>query len=504
MSSAKKFKVNGVVYDIDVNATETIAAAQAAAEAANAAAANANALQQNLESGSVVPAKAGNLDSWAGKTLNAPDVQTEKVFTTGGDVSIDSSVNAQIEHIIAKTDFTATSLLSTGFNLLRNAVAVGDGWYFPVPALAFGAINTAAKPNGVLFTNSEGSNLTPTVRFKKLSDGAPSSVSDGSACAYTDATTGGKTYRFYTTSEAGYIIVSGITRASVCAHIGWSGRYDEYKAINASGDAGATVALAAAITAMHSFGKMLAIGNIGDRIDRIGATQVRLTAYIDRVQPSWLTTLNEDGTTYTHEASITAMKTDGAAAFMEANHVLTVNGNTVSYSDNSSAASTDYVKYEKAAPVATTYSLATDFAVEDWGCIVLQGASGEAEIAIAYAQGMPDSLRAIAAVRMGAAEKAIEDADVRTDNLESEVLLLAGDDFEHKYGQPRELYAHDTPAESRIPDNWVQLEDGGYNWTGKPSALGQVYNNVDNLTGAGSIWKAYKKSNYELDWMPAN
>ncbi len=140
--------------------------------------------------------------------------------TTGGDQSVDSAKGARLISIIAQTDFAASAFKTTGFNLLRNATAVGDGFYFLVPALPFGVYGMANQPNGILFTDNNGGKLTPTVRFKALGSGVPSSTSDGSACAYTDS----HGYRFYTTDQPGYIIVSGITYANTCAHIAWSRR----------------------------------------------------------------------------------------------------------------------------------------------------------------------------------------------------------------------------------------------------------------------------------------
>lgn len=344
----------------------------------------------------VITANAGavdNLKSWLSALQNTEDVQTVNVFTAGGDTSIDSSVDAILESIVAKEDFTAADLLSTGFNLLRNATQVGTGWYFEVPAMVFTALASAETVNGVLFTKDDHTNLTPTVYFKPLGSGVPESVTDGTACAYTDA--GG--YRFFTCDEPGYLIVSDIDRDETCAHLGWSGRYDEYIAVDDATDAGATIALTAAITALHAFAMMLAVGNTADRIDRINATQVRLTANCDRVKPTWTNTPDDpdNPTSYTHTATISGMKPDGAAAFMNAAIELTIDGTNVSYVDSNASASDDYVKYEKETPTVSTFNLSTAFPVEDWGVIALQGATGSAFVTVTYAQGIPDNLRAL-------------------------------------------------------------------------------------------------------------
>ena len=180
---------------------------------------------------------AENLESWEGEAMSRDYVQTSYVETTGGDISIDSSLPANLKSVVPTTDFFASQLISTGFNLLRRATAVGDGWYFEVPHLVATqqSIGTALQNNGVLFTSSTHENLTPTVYFKPLASGVPESVTDGTAATYTDKN--GR--RHYTTSGAGYLIVSGIDRASVCAHIGWSRRYDEYISVADAADAGA-------------------------------------------------------------------------------------------------------------------------------------------------------------------------------------------------------------------------------------------------------------------------
>ena len=218
-----------------------------------------------------------------------------------------------------------TALVATGFNLLRFATAVGTGWYILVPKLTATAasIGTAQENNGVLFTDAQGNNLRPTVRFKALADGVPTGVTDGVAATYVDAD--GR--RHYTTSGIGYLIVSDINRATTCMHLGWSRRYDEYVAVDAAGDAGATVNLAAGINALHDFGLMLHIGALADSIERTSATQVTWYRRIDRVQPTWTNTpVEEEGVAtgqYLHEALISNMRPDGAAAFMGSDQSLT-------------------------------------------------------------------------------------------------------------------------------------------------------------------------------------
>lgn len=50
--------------------------------------------------------------------------------------------------------------------------------------------------------------------------------------------------------------------------------------------------------------------------------------------------------------------------------------------------------------------------------------------------------------------------------------------------QPMVLYAEVTPQAAVAPNNWVGVLDGGYEWNGVPSALGQIYINIKGGSGA--------------------
>lgn len=496
------------------------AASAAATEAANAAAAAANALQENLENGDVVPALAGNLESWAGSTQNANYTQENIVETTGGDLSIDSSVPATLMSIAAKTDFSATKLIATGFNLLRRATAVGNGWYFMVPALPFGTINTASQPNGVLFTNIQGENLRPTVYFKPLSGGAPTSITDGTACAYTDASTGGKSYRFFTTSQAGYIIVSGIDRAATCAHIGWSKRYDDYVSVNDASDAGSEVDVAAGIHALHSYDKMLTVGNVADRIEKSGDNQITWHRLVDRVQPTWTNTpVESEGEPtgdYIHTATVNGMKAGGAAAFETLGISLLVDGTTISFTDQNETVQNDYVKYELATEVTGTAAVSSSFTVEDWGLIIIQGAVGSAYINIAYAQGIPDSVRQMLSNIDNKTIPVIAEAMLYlyNENKALRELLTGKDNAVLPYIKAQTIECVDkmtmgvpdvlessvagAPSAANVPDNWNEATMDV--WDGCPRRIGQQY--VDKESG--KVYYAIRVTGSTSDWVILN
>lgn len=65
-------------------------------------------------------------------------------------------------------------------------------------------------------------------------------------------------------------------------------------------------------------------------------------------------------------------------------------------------------------------------------------------------------------------------------------------------GQPIKLFGHGAPSAGSVPDNWIQMKDGGYDWNGVPSALGQEYINVDSSTGGHYI--AIRDSAMKLKW----
>lgn len=445
-------------------------------------------------------ALANNLTSWAERgTLPTEDEWEGVVRTSGGDLSIVSNQGAELISIMAGAgQFKATALQATGFNLLHDAIAVGTGYYFLVPKMVFGTFGTAEEANGVLFTDNNHDNLKPTVYFKPLSGGVPTSVTDGSACTYTDS----NGYRFYTTPQAGYLIVSGITFANTCAHIAWSMRYDEFISPTDAADAGSSVALTSVIAAIHNYGYMIGVMSagvlVGDTIERTSATAVKWTRNCDRVVPTWTNTDNGDGT-YTHTATITAMKANGGAALD--GKVLTVTGQSISYTDDTVAGSTDYVRYELATPATGTASLATHLSIEDFGLEEFMGAEGSAVVKMQYYANYADILALIAQLKMAVAVKDIASNKARVEHAELEIAASQEYDLPGlptMQGQPMKLFGAGTPQESIVPDNWIQFADGGFDWNGLPSTLGQEYINT-SVNSAGH-YTAVRDGN-NLKWV---
>ncbi len=451
-----------------------------------------------LLAGLFVPALSENLKSWAERDeLSKEDTWTDPVRTTAGDLSIVSSKGGKLVSIKAKTDFFASALKATGFNLLNGAIGVGAGYYFVVPRLPFGVYGTAEEPNGILFTDNEGNNLKPTVYFKALSAGVPTSVTDGSACAYTDS----NGYRFYTTSQPGYIIVSGITYADTCAHVAWSKRYNEFISPSDSADAGSSIALTDLFKAVHTIdantGLLISLGESpdspNDYIEFTGANTAKWWRMADRVKPTWTNTEDEveegQPQTYTHTATISGMKANGIVKC--GNISLLVEGNVISYTDNNASATTDWVKFELAAPVSGTISLSQAYSLEDWGLEILVSATGTAFVTTMYAQGYPDSLAAIAQIELKKVVNQVAENAEKIDALEVQAYTpVAEADFAGLpclMGQPMKLFGAGTPQNAVIPRNWKQFLDGGYDWNGLPSALGQEYINTAVASGGHYI-----------------
>ncbi len=441
----------------------------------------------DLRDGAVIPALADNISSWADRdTLSVEDTFAEAVRTSAGSESIVSGEAAKIVSIVAKSNFAATAFRASGFNLLHDATAVGSGYYFLVPALPFGSFGTATKPNGILFTGANGENLKPTVHFKKLADGVPTGISDGTACAYTDS----NGYRFYNTAEAGYIIVSDITFAQTCAHIGWSRRYDDFISPTASEDAGENVSLTSIIAAVHSYGLLLAIGSLADRID-FGENKATWMRKIDRVAPTWTTVKDSNGetATYTHSAYIAAMKSDGSASCGSLN--LEVSGRTVKYTDDNATATAEYVYYELATPVAGSVTISPVVSIEDWGLEYLVGVSGEAYVTMQYAQSFPDSVAALVAGGLDIRESVVAQLIA---SLENRIAALE-EMLEKGFGK---LIVENLEVRNALDDFSTT---GNANLSGEgapaviPAKIGQRYFDTTN-----KVWYISSGKNAVSDW----
>ena len=386
-------------------AEEDHTASAAATEAANTAAAAANALQENLESGDVVPALAGNLESWADNNVPVENNFDTTVRTTAGDEPINSDDGGVVKSIVPVTDFKCTGLLATAENQLHlktnggGAVAVGAGWYFPVPKLTLGTFGTTDENNGLLLVDNTGANIqNATVYFKALANGVPTSVTDGTQLTPQTVTYGDKTYKVYTTSDPGYIIVSGITYANTCARIAWEDWYDKFVSPTDPNDVGGSINLAPLFAAApNGTGKFLVCGNAHTYGERISATQWKITDPIGRItSPAWTNTPDEvaegETQTYTHTLIISDIAPASTVIIEGSAQALSLNETTVSYTDTNATAITGAVRYEKAVAATATVNLASAYTLNDVGVEMKEGVEGTANFVCEYSQNIADSL----------------------------------------------------------------------------------------------------------------
>lgn len=367
--------------------------------------AEAAALQTKLESGEVVPALAGNLEAWEDNSVPVENNFDGIIRTTAGDDPINSKDGGTLASIEPMTDFKCTGLLATAENQLRlktnggGAVAVGAGWYFPVPKLTLGQFGTADENNGLILVDSNGNNITnATVYFKPMASGVPTSVTDGTAATSQNVTYKDKTYKVYTTSGPGYLIVSGITYADTCARIAWEDWYDKFVSPTDPTDVGGSVNLAPLFAAApNGSGKFLVCGNAKTTAERISASQWLITDPIGRItSPAWTDTPDEveegQTQTYTHSLIISDIAAAGTAMIEGSSQSLSVNDTTVSYSDTNATAIEGVVRYEKAVAATATVNLASAYTLNDVGVEMKEGVEGSANFVCEYTQNIADSL----------------------------------------------------------------------------------------------------------------
>ena len=443
---------------------------------------------KSKKTGTVYDVLARGIENWEKRrALSVEGTFSDRVRTVAGDDSIKSDEPARVVSIFARTDFSASALKISQFNQLDVATAVGNGFYMLVSALPYGSFGTAEKPNGILFTDSQHQNLQPTVYFKPLESGVPTSVNDGVVCPYQDV----EGYRFYTTSQPGYIIVSGITYNTTCAHIGWSGRYDEFIAPVAG--RGSSVALTSLINKVHSYNMLLSIaGGPSDGII-FGETVATCYRYCERVKPTWETEAIEgdSNTRYRHSATISGMKSDGA---VECSGItLNVEGQTVSYESDSATPTEEWVKYELATVVTDTEAISPLLDPEDWGLEMLVGASGSAYVTMKYAQNFLDALAALASTlhswQIRVIVEAIAWLSARISALES-LIDNAGD---------LKANSIDTKYLPKVCGYPLVIKGAGAP-TVTPRFVGQRYHNTTDR----KVYEAMAVTNSISDWVLLN
>ena len=360
----------------------------------------------DILNGNIIPKIAENLKSWKDNNLLPVDNDfNDTIRTTAGDDPIDTATGGMLLTIKAVSDFKCTGLLATSENQLRlrsnggGAVAVGAGWYFPVPTLTYGGFGTADENNGLILVANDGSNIqNATVYFKALANGVPTGITDGIEVIGEEIIYNGKSYKVYTTSGPGYLIVSDITYENTCARIAWEDWYDKFVSPTAQDDLGGSIDLSTLFAAApNGTGKFLVCGGSSTHAERINANQWRITDPIGRIaSPIWNDTpdeVEEGGTqTYTHSLNIAGIDNNGIAIIEGSSQSLSIDGTKVSYTDTNATAISGAVRYILASPVTTVVNLASDYALNDVGVEMKEGSEGEAVFTCQYSQNIADSL----------------------------------------------------------------------------------------------------------------
>ena len=480
-----------------------------------------------LEGGDVVPALAENLRAWAEQSdLSVDDTWTDTVRTTGGNNPIVTDQGGKIVRIVPKSDFTAKAFAATAYNQLKSTLlgqsfvggSLTGGYYFLVSKLTYGSFGNTEENNGILFTNAAGENMNPTVHFQPLASGVPTSVNDGTAVTPTTVVFGGKTYKTYTTSGPGWLIVTGIDRDTTCAHVAWEDWYDKYVPVSDTDDVCGLIILDKLFELVHSdkiLRTIAAGGNVvADNVE-FGATSAAwarriaiesVGAHDAASGTKWTDTPNEvegETATYTHSTTISAMKSGGLAQIL-GGIVLEVNGTTVSYTDTNEHAAACSVKYELAT-VATGSKAYTDsiftgsnfdttdgtYPLNDCGFEALTEASGDVYVTSLYAQNYPDAVAELVRMKLSNMTRVVAEAitglrmdlagiqsdlaegalDIKARSVDSETVLK-------QQGQPLFALVNSAPTEL-------------------PYSLGLMRFNPSNgalyvskaVTGATSDWK---------------
>ena len=68
-------------------------------------------------------------------------------------------------------------------------------------------------------------------------------------------------------------------------------------------------------------------------------------------------------------------------------------------------------------------------------------------------------------------------------------------------GQPAILFGAGTPQAAIVPDNWIDLFHGGFQWIGKPVCVGQQY--IDTTASSGGRYIAVRNGVWDMKWINA-
>lgn len=409
-----------------------------------------------LEDGLIVPLVATTLEAWLDqKALAKENTSTAKVQTSGANIPIETSEGSKPVSIKPVTDYFVKLLFNGSYNMLKAAKwghdnsepQVGDHepggaeCYFLVPKLTLGEFGTAAENNGLLFTDSEGNNVTPSsVKFQPLASGAPTSSSDGTTVTPTTVAYDGKTYSVYECSGPGWFIVAfggSYTIDDICAHIAWEDWYDKYVGLDAEDDptdadynpeaAIGVLYIESLVKTIHSDGVLRVIDEEHRDWLEFGDTSAIAHHCVDikvTTGSDWTDTEVDEGV-YSHTASVgNVMKSGGAAKLLDGTEVV-VEGTSVSFTDTNATVSGDKlsIKYERATEETVTKAYTNSvfagsnidtatgkMSINDCSIEAHVGATGTAFTTTLYAMNIVDSLAQIAQVQLSDSLQVIAEA----------------------------------------------------------------------------------------------
>lgn len=368
--------------------TDATEAANTAAASATEAASHANALQENLESGAVIPALASDLDisSASGAEYN----QQSGTDTTGGSLSI-KNVTAElvsVEGTDAGLAAANAKIYSRGFNAVVSTS--GQTVTCQVVKGTWGSYGTASANNGYQFTQSDGTVLTPTSVLQNGS-AVPTHVESG------------KTY--YLPAASGTMVATfagTVNTANVCCHLCWSNYRDtnnNYEAawVN-SVDLSSVVTSAGGTLRKADNGS----GYVADSI--VSGKWYRKVGQETMASLTWAmeTITSGDSTSYRFTAPVTAMKSNGICQFVGTSQGAVASGQKLTIDSSSistvaalqSALGSAYIKYELATVVSGTHSVSMTISrVDDFGIIYLGDGTVDTDMVIKYTTLWADTLK---------------------------------------------------------------------------------------------------------------
>ena len=490
----------------------------------------------DLLDGTIIPKMSMDLQSWKDEQTPVTNSWDSTIRTTAGDDPINTDDGGVLKGLSAGAgeDFIADAIATTGENQLRLTSDGGQAKslnsdaarVIPVPHLVLGSFGSAEENNGMIFVGKPsgysggiadgGSDLQPTVRFVPLSDGEPSSASDGTAVTPTEVTYQDKTYHTYLNSGEGWFIVtppSGVAWSDICARIAWEDWYTRFVSptdpADATGDSVDLTAIKTALTTLNGLGKVLYLSpTCFTKAERTDETHMLITEPVGRVtSPSWTNTLQDDETTYLHTLNISGMKPDGVAKIEGSQQHLTVSGTALSYADANAQAISGAVRYELATPATQSVTLGkTSYSLNDCGLEIKAGAVGSGYAECEYVQNIPDALSQIAQVKLDSSLRVIAEALLELYNENNGLKAMLNDptrrvNAEEYYsmGYPMMLSAAGAPNASVVPNEW-NTETMGV-WTGVPMVPGQEYFDTTN----NKWYKAKKNLNgATADWLLLN